>query len=353
MTRVWVCNPYVRGKRRFQLVWKRNDGSEVRRLLPAGTTQRAADKAAAAMENELEEQVVEHAPCCWTSFVVRFQDEYLNSRSQATKSVYETALSSYARLMRPGSPDHITASSLSKFCALLAKDGLSPQTTITYMKHLRAAVRWAHRVGIVKKIPLFEMPRAIQTTNKGRPLTRKEVLRMVAAIKFVRGMDDEPDKWKRLVWGLYLSGLRLGEALKLSWDSPPVRLDFGGKYPSIVWSAAGHKARRNQVTPITPDFAEFLKRFPNQKGSVFGINYRTHWAGRLISRAGDRARVHTGAGTATAHDLRRTFATEWAQKVKPVTLKSMMRHSDIKTTLAYYVDLQTEDVGAEIWKSFQ
>jgi integrase len=56
---------------------------------------------------------------------------------------------------------------------------------------------------------------------------------------------------------------------------------------------------------------------------------------------------------ASAHDLRRSFATRWAARVKPATLQLMMRHADIKTTLDYYVDQDADEVAAELWASHE
>ena len=52
---------------------------------------------------------------------------------------------------------------------------------------------------------------------------------------------------------------------------------------------------------------------------------------------------------ASAHDLRRSFGSRWAPKVKPATLQRLMRHASIETTMAYYVDLDADDLAAELW----
>ena len=53
---------------------------------------------------------------------------------------------------------------------------------------------------------------------------------------------------------------------------------------------------------------------------------------------------------ATAHDLRRSFATRWSRRIKPITLRSIMRHADIKTTMAYYVDQDADEIAEELWR---
>jgi len=51
---------------------------------------------------------------------------------------------------------------------------------------------------------------------------------------------------------------------------------------------------------------------------------------------------------AGAHSLRRSFGTRWASRVKPAVLQKMMRHASIQTTLEYYVELDTDEVGDQI-----
>lgn len=53
---------------------------------------------------------------------------------------------------------------------------------------------------------------------------------------------------------------------------------------------------------------------------------------------------------ASAHDLRRSFGRRWARRLPaPVDLMRMMRHGDLKTTLDYYVQNDTDSTNAAIW----
>ena len=54
---------------------------------------------------------------------------------------------------------------------------------------------------------------------------------MLTAVPLVRKL--EPEKWQRLLRGLWLSSLRLGEALSLSWDeNVALCVHLDGKSPS-------------------------------------------------------------------------------------------------------------------------
>jgi integrase len=52
---------------------------------------------------------------------------------------------------------------------------------------------------------------------------------------------------------------------------------------------------------------------------------------------------------ASAHDYRRAFGTRWAKRVMPAVLKSLMRHSEIGTTMKYYVTMDADSVAVEVW----
>jgi integrase len=103
------------------------------------------------------------------------------------------------------------------------------------------------------------------------------------------------------------------------------------------------------------------------QGEVAGKPLSTKRASRYIAAIGERARVvtdpnslrervdkETGAvtmvpGTATAHDLRRSFGTRWSQKVMPRVLMQLMRHTSITTTMKYYVENNADSVAEELW----
>jgi integrase len=162
---------------------------------------------------------------------------------------------------------------------------------------------------------------------------------------------------------LWLSGLRLEEAVKLSWTDPPLRIDLdGGRYPRLVIHHYGQKSRRDEISPLAPDFATWLRRTPpdERTGLVLPLMsaYRKNCRlknsakiGSYLCAIGERSGivVNDDGKFVSAHDLRRSFGTRWAAKVKPLTLKRLMRHASIDTTLRYYVDQDADDVAEELW----
>ena len=188
---------------------------------------------------------------------------------------------------------------------------------------------------------------------KGRPITGEEFDRMILTVPKTRPSD--PEQWERLLTALWLSGLRLAEALTLSWDpDAPLCVCLAGRRPALRIRAEAQKSNRDEILPITPDFAEFLLTTPEAgrsapvlapRGLLSGKPIVPERVGAMISKIGKKAgvvvnRESTPRGEtvkyASAHDLRRAFGTRWASRVKPAILQRLMRHADIQTTLNVY-----------------
>ena len=76
---------------------------------------------------------------------------------------------------------------------------------------------------------------------------------------------------------------------------------------------------------------------------------------RIVSAIGKRANVVVNKAQskfASAHDLRGSFGTRWASRVKPARLQLLMRHRSIETTLKYYVEQDADEVADELWRNF-
>jgi integrase len=198
---------------------------------------------------------------------------------------------------------------------------------------------------------------------KGRALSQAEFDAMLAATKQVRRRD--PGVWTRYLYGLWLSGLRLEESLILSWDrEAPFCVDLMGRRPVFRIQAKAQKARRSEVTPLTPDFATWLSEVPEDErhGLVFKLPslmddtpLNLDRVGKVISDIGRKAGVvvnRESGKTASAHDLRRSFGTRWAKRVMPAVLQRLMRHANVATTMRYYVDLEAGEVADDLWDRF-
>jgi integrase len=163
----------------------------------------------------------------------------------------------------------------------------------------------------------------------------------VPAESFERLLAKAPDHQHRtyLLTG-WLAGLRLTEAFELEWE--PTReapyLDLARD--RLVLPAEFAKASEDQWVPLAPQLREALESLPRQGRKVFCFFNRS---GRALTAGAMSKRVTALAQQAgvrlTMHTLRKGFGCRYAGKVPAQVLQRLMRHSDIKTTMAYYANV--------------
>ena len=329
----------------------------------AGTRdEQEAIKAAGVWEDELNSgRFQAPAKTTWEHFRQRFAEEKLAEMPPSSQRAYRVSLDHLERVINPDRLAKLTTAVLSDFKAKLAKS-MKATTLGKTLRHVKGALRWAERQGMMVKAPLFDMPKLPkgEAAMKGRPVTGEEFDRMIAVVPDVRSKDAAD--WTRLLDGLWLSGLRLGESLALTWDEGPSAIDQDGKHPAFRIMPEGQKSHRAEVAPMTPDFAAWLwTTFPeaDRYGRVFKLTHKrtgghvtVEQASNVISAIGERAGVVVNKAEgkfASAHDLRRAFGTRWAARVMPAKLQKLMRHGNINTTMTYYVATNAAEVAADLW----
>lgn len=300
-------------------------------------------------------------------------ERYVKERMRSKSRDYRYQLEAGAKRIRQVASDrgiktltmrHIDEDFLSQVFDLLT-DQVSVATAKSYRGSIASFLNWA--VGIKHCDPINWRVISIdgEVTARGRALTGEEVDRMIETVASIVGAE-RAEPFENLIRAMHLSGMRLGEALDLNEH----RLDchhvttLDGK-PAICF-LPHQKNKRSQTVTMTREFEEFLNSVePDEDGYYFtpktrlGSDYvEAGKVGRVISKIGEKARIvvrpaigDEPARTATAHDLRRSFATRWALKVKPFVLQYMMRHSDIKTTLQYYASDMGSMMGEQVYGS--
>jgi len=98
-------------------------------------------------------------------------------------------------------------------------------------------------------------------------------------------------------------------------------------------------------TPITPPRVSLIVSAIGKKAGVVVATVEK----RRRDRATGKLTTTTVKKFASAHDLRRSFGTRWAKRVMPAVLRRLMRHSDVATTMKYYVTIDADAVADAVW----
>ena len=324
---------------------------------------RDAERFAARIELELNESgSIDPALTTWAEVEERYKSEVLPALASATARKVNSTFTKIKDLVNPRLASALDASQISRFTTLMraAKPKPSEYTIKGHLSVLSRVLGWASRMGLIKTIPNIEMPKRL-TGMKGRAITKEEFDRMIAAVPHVVPKEAVAS-WEHLLNGLWLSGLRLSEAMKLHWtDTRQIAVDFTGRRPMMRIQAADDKGKRFRLLPITREFAEFLQQTPEstRKGHVFNprplrppfaVRLLEDWVSKTISRIGAKALVLVNAKKhASAHDLRRSFGFRWSRLVMPAVLQELMRHESINTTMHFYVGQNAEATADSVW----
>lgn len=354
----------------------------------AGTNNRKdALKAAGKWQEELRTGKYKPASrVTWAEFWKRYDDEVAPGLADKTVLKSETIRSVIETELNPQRMRQIDAGWISTLRSKLRARGCTEATIDGYVAHLSSALTWAVRWGMLSERPDLGggSKKSKGKRSKGRHVTGEEFDRMLAKVPDVILWDErnpritrDPaeserivESWRHYLRGLWLSGLRLGESLELFWDRDDrLRVDLSGRRPMLWIPGAHQKSGKDEVLPITPDFAEFLQETPpeRRRGRVFNPLRRLHSGSRLtndrvtrlVGAIGKAANVvvwtHPKTGAvkyASAHDLRRSFGFRWATRIMPAVLQKLMRHEDIQTTMTYYVEINAATTADAVWDAW-
>ncbi len=328
----------------------------------------AAEREAAKLESELREgRYHEPLKVTWETFRERYESQVLPGKARATDEKVSGVFNLLEQYANPARLCDLNAAKLSHWQTKLRDRGLADSTINAYSAHLRAALNWAKRQGLLAAVPTIERLKRAKGGKlmKGRPITLEEFERMLAKVPAIVG-EKAAESWRHYLEGLWASGLRLGESLVLTWDpDDTLCVDYSGKRPMLRIPAELEKGHQDRLLPMAPEFAEFLERTPRDQRTGFVFNplpYRGQsrtprdTVCRTVSRIGEAAGVKVNTDPrsgkvkyASAHDLRRSFGERWSTRVMPQVLMELMRHESIETTLKFYVGRNAQATADVLW----
>jgi integrase len=296
-----------------------------------------------------------------------FRERYERSRKTvwrpSTLAAWTTAANNLEAAVELGHLSDLDAGAIDDF-RVYWHGRVKPASIDAYLRSIRAATLWAAKI-----YPGYEPPEI--TTKKppaaGRPLVDEEFDRMMDACEPVTGKESA-GSWRFLLEGLVLSGLRLGQALQLSWEiEAPVHVEnLDGRHPIIVIAASDQKGHRDTELSMDVPLINRLRQVPNQQrtGFVFspkgkrGVIRNKNRASGIICAIGKKAGIVVGTGLkrrknkksgewevlgtqpkfAGAHDLKRTCGQRMLERGVPAPMVAkLLQHKTFDTTQRHYL----------------
>jgi integrase len=356
----------------------------------AGTrNRREAERAAAVLEKQLHAGAAANSPrMLWADFCLKYTEMELPGKSASTAKHVLSVFHHLERIVAPKRLGDVNEAALLCWQQSLRGEGRSPATIASYRGHLHAILEWAVRQKLLPRLPAFPDPPRLakgESPAKGRAILREEAERMLTNTAKVVGKP-AARSWRRLLIGLWQSGLRLGEAVALDWYEPGARgfcVDLSGRRPMFIVSGDAEKAGRNRLLPMAPEFARWLEKVPEteRRGKVFPLlrpkegkgsrgdgPVSLDTASQVVCAIGKAAGVVVARKVrwdreqskpvervkhASAHDFRRAFCFRWALRVVPAVLKVLARHASIQTTEKYYIGQNAEATADAAWSAWE
>jgi integrase len=334
---VWVQR--FKDRKHLMLQWLDPDTGKRKSKSAETDDEDKAEQARADLEYELNHGKYQEASrMSWERFRELFEQEYVAPTRPATRENYRHVLDAFERVCSPRGLRTITERTVSAFAVGLRKaklkggrEGMQPITVKVYLQFLHTALNWAVEQGLLPRCPKF--PSVKVPKKKPRPVPAESFERMLA-----KAPDEEMRVFLLCGW---LAGLRISEGMALEWEETREApyLDFDR---DRIWLPAEFaKGVEDQWIPLDPALKGALQGLPRCGRKVFRlISART---GERMTRGGMSMRVGNLARKAgvklSMHATRRGFLCRYAEKVPAQVLQRLARHSDIKTTMDYYANV--------------
>ena len=215
----------------------------------------------------------------------------------------------------------------------LMSDNDSPRTINRRIGSVQAFLRNLHETGTIGEYVLARYPK--------RPVkgTEKRKRRAMSAGECERLIASTPEPRKLLYRFALGTGFRYSEIASLT----PSSVNFEQRTVTVRASDAKNKSR-DQTVPLHASLHEGLRALCQGKDRdvpIFAMPRKADAANQL--RADCKAAGVDAAGV-DFHALRHSFITRLAEnRVHPAVLKTLARHSQLETTLNYYVHFRQSD----------
>lgn len=310
---------------KYVVDWRELDGTRRRRVV--GKHKRIADTVRAEIEARLErgEWGLERRPeVTVKEFASQFIEHCRAEKAPQTVYTYKYKLKTFVAFCGDKQLSAITAKDIDNYKAGRLKE-VASATVAGDLRALNAFFNLAVKWNYLEDNPCRKIskPRMV-AQNSPRFLSEEEVRALTAAAN--------SSGIKPMIATALYSGLRVSELIRLEWED----IDFRRGLINVKSKPEGHtKSHRARSVPIAPTLRPILEKERKSQGYCFPAVknariYRDYWdAFRQVA-------MKAGLNGVGWHSLRHTFASHLVMAdVNLRTIKELLGHSDITTTMIY------------------
>ena len=187
------------------------------------TNRRKAQKFADQLEFKLNKGMVStEAGITWEDFRKRYREEHLSGLAKKTEYKAENVLDGFGDVIKVKKLKAINEAKINLYISQSREKGRTEATIKGNLAYIKASLNWTHEMGLLDRVSTIKSPKRARRSKlmKGRPITGEEFDRILLAIPDEIDKEHQSD-WNFFLKGLWWSGLRLGEAINLTWKTGP------------------------------------------------------------------------------------------------------------------------------------
>jgi len=267
-------------------------------------------------------------------FLCRFRDYSLANHRSTSTSRYQAVIDHFRAFLSENSPvtflSEINTELIDLYKVHRKRSGVRSHTINFELDTLRLIFNLAIKWGYIKNNPTKGITRLkVDDAKPVRFLSQNECDRLLGAC---------PENLYPIYYTFLTTGMRKGELENLQWGD----VDLRRKQIQIRSKEDWNPKSGERSLPMTAGLAKLLgktkkaARKPTENNYVFPVKTSGHSRNRLRT---DLIRIAKNAGIkdlTKLHTLRHTFASHLVMKgVDLPTVKKLMGHSDIQTTMIY------------------
>lgn len=293
------------------------------------------------LERELEAGRRSESEILWEDFVTEFLEKHAARKPEATWDFYDRSLRMFSTIAKPKKLSSVNLATLDDFANERLQEGVAPATVNRDLRHIRAALKWAKRRGLVSDIPEFGSVFIKEIRKKPTIIPEGDFVAMIMALRNpeLRLTKRPANWWAVFLYLAYYMGLRRGELLSLSWG------DINFSTLDVRVQASTSKSRKERMVPMSADLASVLNQWRGCSEQQAPQNPVLPWPFDTYRQLyQDWHLIQAMAGIPEgAHyvpkNCRSTCASELiANQVPTIVVKDFLGHATVATTENYYIN---------------